>query len=88
MISDSERKDLFDRLGKEEDAKVRYLQGLVDSAVLKIMNSKLTRSQALQVVLEVRTIAAELFPNDMETFDLIYMGRFKRTIDEHSREDE
>ncbi|HNV70488.1 MAG TPA: hypothetical protein PKO06_12380 [Candidatus Ozemobacteraceae bacterium] len=88
MISDTDRKDLFDRLGKEEDAKVRYLQGLVDSAVLKIMNSRLTRNQALQVVLEVRAVAAELFPNDMETFDLIYMGRFKRTIDEHCREDE
>jgi hypothetical protein len=76
------------RLIEEEERRVLYLQGIVDTAILKIMNAKLSRQEALNLVLKVRGVAAELFPDSMETFDLIYMSRFKRAIDEYTVETE
>ena len=70
----------------EEDRKVRYLRGLVDSAVLKIMNNPMRRDEALELVTRIRLEAAEIFPDKISTFDLIYGNRFKRVIDEYCRE--
>ena len=80
-------KDLRERLISDECNRVSVLQGIVDTAVLKVMNSKMHRSQALNLVLKVREVACELFPDDAKTFDLIYMGRFKRVIDEFALPD-
>jgi hypothetical protein len=76
-----------DKLIQEEDRKVLYLQGVVDTAILKIMNAKISRQEALNLVLKVRGVASELFPDSMDTFDLIYMARFKRVIDEFTQEE-
>lgn len=78
---------MIDKLIEEEDRKVLYLQGMVDTAILKIMNSRLNRQDALNLVLKVRGIACELFPDSIDTFDLIYMSRFKRVIDEYTFEE-
>ncbi|MBF0544445.1 MAG: hypothetical protein HQM08_08425 [Candidatus Riflebacteria bacterium] len=75
--------DLYKKLVKEEDRKVVFLQGIVDTAILKIMNSKMSRSEALNLVLKVRAVACELFPESVQTFDLVFMNRFKRVIDEY-----
>jgi len=88
MGSRVKENELHSRLLKEEDSRVLFLQGLVDTAVLKIMNSSLSRQDALNLVLKVRGIACELFPDSMATFDLIYMNRFKRVIDEYAMKDE
>jgi len=88
MVGGDDYQGLKDRLLKEEDQRVLYLQGIVDTAVLKIMNAKMTRTDALNLVLKVRALATELFPDDMNTFDLIYMNRFKRMIDQHIPEEE
>lgn len=80
-------KELHERLVKDECNRVSLLQGIVDTAVLKIMNSRMHRTQALNLVLKVREVACELFPDDAKTFDLIYMGRFKRIIDEFALPD-
>ena len=80
-------KDLKERLISDECNRVSLLQGIVDTAVLKIMNSQMYRTQALNLVLKVREVACELFPDDAKTFDLLYMGRFKRVIDEHALPD-
>jgi hypothetical protein len=79
---------LLKRLVQEEDRRVLYLQGMVDSAVLRIQNARISRHEALNLVLRVRGLAAELFPDAMDTFDLIYMNRFKRIIDEFIPETE
>jgi hypothetical protein len=60
---------------------------MVDTAVLKIMNVRLTRQQALDLVLRVRQLACDLFPDAASTFDLIYMSRFRRVIDEYAAPD-
>ncbi len=64
-----------------------YLQGIVDTAVLKIMNVRLTRQQALDLVLHVRNLACERFPDAVTTCDLIYMSPFRRVIDEYAAPD-
>lgn len=87
MDSDDRRKDLFSDLLREENQKVLFLQGIVDTAILKIMNSRLRRQEALDLVLKVRGIACELFPDSVATFDLIYMSRFKRVIDEYTQDE-
>lgn len=79
--------DLWAQLVQDEDRKVLYLQGIVDTSVLKIMNARITRQEALNLVLRVRGLACELFPDSMATFDLIYMSRFKRVIDEFALPD-
>ncbi len=88
MDPDEHDEKLHSRLLKEEDRRVLFLQGLVDTAVLKIMNVKMTRQEALNLVLKVRTVACELFPDCVATFDLIFMNRFKRVIDEFTRSDD
>ena len=80
------KSELFKKLLQEEDKKVVFLQGIVDTAILKIMNSKMPRSEALNLVLKVRALACELFPDSVQTFDLVYMSRFKRVIDENVSE--
>ncbi len=47
----------------------------------------MTRQEALNLVLKVREVACELFPDAVTTFDLIYMSRFKRVIDEYTSND-
>ncbi len=71
---------------QEEDQKVKYLRGLVDNAVLKIMNNPMSRDRALGLVADIRSKSAELFPDKLSTFDLIYGNRFKRVIDEYCLE--
>ncbi|MFZ2960004.1 MAG: hypothetical protein WA705_24245 [Candidatus Ozemobacteraceae bacterium] len=82
MNDDDSGKSLIDRLIQEENQRVSLLQGIVDTAMLKIMYSRMSRTEALNLVLKVRAVACELFPDDVKTFDLVYMGRFKRVIDE------
>lgn len=79
--------ELWEQLLRDEDRKVACLRGAVDSAILKIMNSRMTRQQALDLVLQVRSLACELFPNSASTFDLIYLSRFRRVIDEYTTSD-
>ncbi|MBF0499721.1 MAG: hypothetical protein HQM09_06290 [Candidatus Riflebacteria bacterium] len=87
MNDDGSSKDLIDRLINEENRRVSLLQGIVDTAMLKIIYSRMSRTEALNLVLKVRAVACELFPDDVKTFDLIYMSRFKRVIDESIREE-
>jgi hypothetical protein len=64
-----------------EDSRVRELRGLVDSAVLRIMNVPLRRDEAIELVGRVRARALDLFPDRASVFDLVYLPRFARTID-------
>lgn len=76
-----------EKLLAEEDRRVLYLQGLVDSAILRIMNARLPRSEALALVNRVRSLAGEIFPDALGTFDLLYLGRFRRAIEEFTEDD-
>ncbi len=77
-----------DKLVEEEDRRVLYLQGLVDSAIFKIMTSSLSRTQALDLVSRIRVLAGELFPDSLGTFDLLFLKRFERAISEYTHDDQ
>lgn len=67
----------------EEDRRVRFLKQIVDLNLQIIaVQPTLTRDRALEILEHVRELAARLFPEKRETFDLIYAPRFERIIRE------
>jgi hypothetical protein len=76
----SERAKLADLAA--ENRQMRRLRLLIDTACVVLRNRPLTRSEAEQVVVQVRAQALTLFPGKGETFDLIYGARFRRLLDQ------
>jgi hypothetical protein len=64
-----------------EDA-VRKVQQMVDEVCEKIKNGRLTLGEARKEGALVRLKAEKLIPFEMDKFDLIYMARFSRLIDQ------
>jgi hypothetical protein len=64
-----------------EDSIVREIAGLVDSAILHIMNVPMERDEALEIVGRVRARVLELLPDRRHVFDLVCLPRFRRAID-------
>ena len=67
---------------REENRNLRYLRFLVDLGLYEIRAGHLNRTQATQVVENIRAQALQLFPGKEEAFDLIYRPRFQRAIAE------
>ncbi len=67
---------------EEENRRVRPLRRLVDFALAYIAQSSIPLDQARAVVEGVKRYALRLFPNKEETFDLIYLPRFRRLLQE------
>jgi len=65
-----------------ENKKVRTLRLLVDSAGLWLSRGDLTREECWEMVERVKQWAVLLFPGKEDTFDLIYLPRFRRIIEE------
>ncbi|SFN06437.1 hypothetical protein [Thermodesulforhabdus norvegica] len=72
---------------KEEDRKIRRLQWLVRFALAYIAQANITLEECQRTVAGVKRYAMELFPGKEETFDLIYLPRFRRVIAEKFRLD-
>ncbi len=66
----------------EEEKKLRRLRFMVDFALEYIRTQHISHDEAISVVEGVRNHALKLFPGKEETFDLIYMSRFKRLLNE------
>jgi hypothetical protein len=73
-------KDMKEYLDHEE--RVRKLKEIVDEACEKIKSGKLTLGEAKKEAALVRLKAKKLIPFEMDKFDLIYMARFKRLIEQ------
>ena len=72
----------------EEERRVRMLKTAVDLNLQVIaVQPGLTREEALKILDSVRGLAAQLFPEKRETFELIYAPRFERIIRERFEED-
>jgi hypothetical protein len=65
-----------------ENKKIRTLRILVDTARLILARGDLTREQSWEMVEQVKQWAVLLFPGKEDTFDLIYLPRFRRIIEE------
>ena len=67
---------------KLENKKIKTLRLLVDTACLQLSQGNLTREESWEMVEKVKQWPVILFPGKEETFDLIYLPRFRRIIEE------
>jgi hypothetical protein len=67
---------------QDEERRSRRLRLVVDITCSVLMQSRLTREEAEDIVATARRCALELFPGKEETFDLILAPRFARLMDE------
>jgi len=70
---------------EEEDRRVRMLRRLVDFSLAYIAQSSIPLDQAHAAVEGVKRYALRLFPDKEATFDLIYLPRFRRLLQEKYR---
>jgi len=66
----------------EEERRVRILRRLVDFSLAYIAQSRIPLDQAHAIVAGVKRHALHLFPDKGATFDLIYLPRFRRLVQE------
>jgi hypothetical protein len=66
----------------EEEKRLRQLRFVVDFAMEYIKNQKITHDEAIRIVEGVKKYALKLFPDKEEAFDIIYIPRFKRLLNE------
>ena len=66
----------------EEEKKLRRLRFIVDFALEYVKTQNVTHDEALRVVEGVKKHALKLFPGKEKTFDLIYVPKFKRLLNE------
>ena len=66
----------------DHEERVKKLQKMVDEVCKKIKSGKLTLGEARKESTLVRLKAEKLIPFEMDKFDLIYMTRFKRLIEQ------
>ncbi len=66
----------------EEARRVRQLRILVDLTTSLLIQSRLTRPEADELLASTRRQALELFPDKEETYELILAPRFRRLVNE------
>jgi hypothetical protein len=66
----------------EEARRARQLRMIVDLTSSLLMQARLSREEAENLVAAARCRALELFPDKGDTYDLILAPRFARLIDE------
>ncbi len=79
QFDDSEMAQLL----AEENEKLAQLRELVDGACEEIMGGRLDVSEATVMAQRVRRQAAQIIPDMMDQFDLIYQSRFERLISQY-----
>ncbi|MCX5810725.1 MAG: hypothetical protein NTX36_15370 [Proteobacteria bacterium] len=66
----------------EEEKKLRRLRFIVDFAIEYIRSQDVSHDEAIAIVEGVKKHALKLFPGKDEVFDIMYMQRFKRLLNE------
>jgi len=69
----------------EEEKKLRRLRFVVDFALEYIRSQNITHDEAIHVVEGVKKHALKMFPDKEEAFEIIYVPRFKRLLNEKFR---
>ena len=67
---------------REEEKKMRRLRYIVDLTEAVLMQSDLTLRESQDLMDQTKKAALVLFPDKESVYDLIYMPRFKRIIEE------
>jgi hypothetical protein len=66
----------------EEARRCRRLQFLMDLTLRTIAQSNMRYEEAVELVQSAKHAALRLFPGKEDTFDMIYMSRFRRLLTE------
>ncbi|MCX5807389.1 MAG: hypothetical protein NT010_15210 [Proteobacteria bacterium] len=66
----------------DEEKRLRQLRFVVDFAIEFIKNHNITHDEAIKIVEGVKKYALKLFPDKEEAFDIIYIPRFKRLLND------
>jgi hypothetical protein len=66
----------------DEEKRLRQLRFVVDFAIEFIKNHSITHDEAIKIVEGVKKYALKLFPDKEEAFDIIYIPRFKRLLND------
>jgi hypothetical protein len=72
---------------REEELRIRRVRWIVDLTAGVIMQSRMHRTEAEQLVRGVRTMILRLFPGGDETYEIVYARRFRRLLDEFTLPD-
>jgi hypothetical protein len=71
-----------EELIREEEKRMRRLRFIVNLTEAVLMQSNLTLRESLALMEQTKKDALALFPDKEFAYDLIYMPRFRRIIDE------
>ena len=66
----------------KEEQKMRRLRFIVDLVEAVLMQSDLSLRESLELLDETKKAALALFPDKGPVYDLIYLSRFRRIIEE------
>ena len=66
---------------RDEERRMRRLRIIVDFAAFKLQVLPLSPAEAEALIQETRARVLSLFPDKGETFDLIYLPRFRRLME-------
>jgi hypothetical protein len=66
----------------KEEQKMRRLRFIVDLAEAELMQSQLSLQESLDLLDQTKKAALALFPDKGPVYDLIYLPRFRRIIEE------
>ncbi len=67
---------------KEEEKRMRRLRFIVDLTEAVLIQSQLSLQEALDLIDQTKKAAIALFPGKEDAYDLIYLPRFRRIVDE------
>jgi len=70
------------KLIRAEEKNIRRLRFIIDLAEAVLMQSNLTLRESLDLMDQTKKAALALFPDKESVYDLIYLPRFRRIIDE------
>jgi len=67
---------------KEKEQKLRRLRFIIDLTEATLMQSRLTLRECLDLTEQTKKAVLALFPDKETVYDLIYLPRFRRIIEE------
>lgn len=71
-----------ERLIMEENRNIRMVRFMTDFVVRLLMTTPMSRDEADALINGARRFTLTLFPDKGRVFDLIYLPRFRRALDE------
>jgi hypothetical protein len=65
---------------EDEERRMRFLRFVVDLTRQILLESQLTRDEAVMLISSTRRCVLKLFPDKGEVYDLIYAPRFEKIL--------